>query len=64
MKKTPWQQPQLLVMARSRPEEAVLTACKESAQSGPKTVQSGCMSAVKYEEKKSVCFDCDNLVVS
>lgn len=26
--KNPWQKPQLLVLARGNPEEAVLTACK------------------------------------
>jgi hypothetical protein len=33
-----WEQPQLLVLVRSEPEEAVLAACKSGYFTGPPTV--------------------------
>jgi hypothetical protein len=35
MDKKTWQQPQLIVVLRSTPEEAVLTVCKGGGHSGP-----------------------------
>ena len=65
MKKTPWQQPKLVVMARSRPEEAVLAACKEDALLGPKSAYQGCLYSLKaYKEKSKPCVACDLFVVS
>lgn len=34
MKKT-WETPQLIVLVRSKPEEAILQVCKDSDPSGP-----------------------------
>ena len=34
MKKKQWQKPQLVVLVRSKPEEAVLTACKAEGIAG------------------------------
>jgi hypothetical protein len=36
-----WEQPQLLVLMRSNPEEAVLTACKIAAQPGSSETAAG-----------------------
>ncbi len=33
--KKPWQKPELIVLVRSKPEEAVLTVCKNSGAEGP-----------------------------
>jgi len=35
MKKTKWETPELIVVVRSKPEEAVLGACKFDTISGP-----------------------------
>jgi hypothetical protein len=43
-----WQKPELVVLTRSKPEEAVLTVCKAGSILGPRTsftswcVESGC----------------------
>lgn len=46
MKKT-WDKPELIVLLRSKPEEAVLAACKGGTVAGPGTVgpHSGCRAA-------------------
>ena len=41
-KKT-WKTPELTILVRSKPEEAVLDACKNAAGGGPRTWDSGCM---------------------
>jgi hypothetical protein len=41
-KKKEWGTPELLVLVRSHPEEAVLIGCKISPFGGPATFQSGC----------------------
>ena len=65
MKKTPWQQPSLVVMARSKAEEAVLAACKEDALLGPKLANQGCLYPPKAgKEKTKPCAACDLFVVS
>ncbi len=33
--KKPWQKPELIVLVRSNPEEAVLTVCKNAGAAGP-----------------------------
>jgi hypothetical protein len=33
--KKPWQRPELIVLVRSKPEEAVLTVCKNASFAGP-----------------------------
>ena len=45
MKKKQWQKPQLVVLLRSKPEEAVLTGCKVDSPSstGPTTVADFCL---------------------
>jgi hypothetical protein len=37
-----WQKPELTVLVRSKPEEAVLGACKQFNQSGPGGAQYWC----------------------
>lgn len=41
-KKKEWVAPELLVLVRSHPEEAVLTACKLFGPNGPNNVNSTC----------------------
>jgi hypothetical protein len=43
-----WFRPELIVLARSKPEEAVLTHCKRIAPSsgGPSDAQTGCDNGV------------------
>ena len=67
MKKKQWQKPQLVVLLRSKPEEAVLTACKTASLSaGPKNAQEGC----GYDNdgvilnSEFVCSTCDGLVAT
>ena len=45
MKKKQWQKPQLVVLVRSKPEEAVLTGCKVDSPSstGPTTDADFCL---------------------
>ena len=43
MKKA-WEKPQLLVLARSKPEEAVLLACKSSSISGLNDTHMQCLT--------------------
>jgi len=43
MTKKAWKKPQLIVLVRGRPEEAVLKTCKYSGQSGPDDT-AGCTS--------------------
>jgi hypothetical protein len=39
-----WDKPQLIVLVRSKPEEAVLTACKPVGATGPNTNYSNCVN--------------------
>ena len=52
MKKT-WEKPKLIVLARSRPEEYIITACKLPLQAGPGDVENGC-----YIMPVAVCVTC------
>jgi len=46
VEKSAWRRPELTVLVRSRPEEAVLAACKlGGAQAGPFVNHSSCKSA-------------------
>jgi hypothetical protein len=36
--KKPWIRPQLIVLGRGNPEERVLAACKQAAETGPDSV--------------------------
>jgi len=58
MKKT-WQAPQLIILTRSRPEEAVLTSCKDVIIAGgsPTTAQWACDGA-------GICLQCNTIVQS
>ncbi len=40
--KKEWQKPQIIILVRSNPEEAVLTACKNSDFSGPTDMDGLC----------------------
>lgn len=45
MEKNMWEKPQMVVLTRGKPEEAVLAACKDShASSGPSNVDSACIT--------------------
>jgi hypothetical protein len=49
MEKKEWKSPELVVLVRSKPEEAVLAACKAgpaSGSGGPGAVDGGCSQAV------------------
>jgi len=47
MEKRPWHKPQILILARHRPEEAVLTSCKGfNSASGPQGDRASCNFAV------------------
>ncbi len=41
--KQAWQKPQLIVLVRSKPEEAVLAFCKGGTHTGPITNEGGCV---------------------
>lgn len=41
-----WVKPELIVLARSRPEEAVLRLCKGYLSDGPKDFQSRCYTKI------------------
>jgi hypothetical protein len=53
--KTMWQKPEMTVLVRSRPEEAVLAACKQpGSATGPSTAKNDCLTHVS-----NVCIgDC------
>ena len=50
-----WEKPELAVLLRSSPEEAVLTACKYPSQIGGSTFNGGCHTFAV------VCIACDAL---
>ena len=56
--KKEWSQPELLVMTRSNPEEAVLTNCKGNGGSTPGVDFSGCNIA------EGLCGGCLSIGVS
>ena len=41
--KKPWQRPELIVLVRSKAEEAVLVVCKITGRSGPNTTKNTCL---------------------
>jgi len=58
MRKKQWQKPELAVLERSKPEEAVLLACKTTGKSsGKSTSHSGCY----YNAN---CSTCNNVAAS
>ena len=51
--KKQWQKPELIVLVRSKPEEAVLTACKGGANlSGIDRAKGACIDKIRKD-----CFD-------
>jgi hypothetical protein len=57
MKKKVWETPKLMVLARSTPEEAVLTACKGGTKS---TANSSSTTACLHSTCKSNCSTVGN----
>lgn len=42
MTKKKWEKPELIVLFRGKPEQAVLAACKGHMQLGPQVSEAGC----------------------
>jgi len=57
--KKEWTEPELIVLVRSNPEEAIMAGCKYPGKSGETTWNSACMFG--YE---SGCEDCTESAVS
>jgi hypothetical protein len=57
MKKA-WEKPQLIVLVRSTPEEAVLTGCKNANVSGPGVGAQNCTPG------DVACIECDTYPAS
>jgi hypothetical protein len=57
--KKEWKTPELIVLVRSKPEEAVLTACKTSSAggTGPSATLFGC-------RVPTTCLECSTVVGS
>ena len=63
MEKKRWQKPELIVLERSRPEEAVLLACKASGRSsGNSAYNSQCYFHVSVTG--STCGTCNSVAAS
>ncbi len=50
--KKQWRKPELVVLVRTNPEEAILGYCKTSSDTGPSDLYSGC-----YEDELN-CTSC------
>ena len=62
--KKPWQKPELQILVRCKPDEAVLQACKTvAAGATPNQIFGGCQWAQPNGED-FVCFDCDAITLS
>jgi len=48
MKKKKWEKPELIIIARTKPEESVLQACKFYVPSGPGGVNGWCIQWMVY----------------
>jgi hypothetical protein len=64
-KRKEWKKPEVVVLARNKPEEAVLTACKGYSNIGHGTgfeaAADGCITW--YNESHTSCYNpCDTLV--
>jgi hypothetical protein len=46
-KQKSWRRPELIVLVRNRPEEAVLAGCKLTGAGGPPSAVSGCRTTNK-----------------
>ena len=51
VEKKPWSKPEMTVLVRSRPEEAVLGVCKLTGSGGPPSSVAGCLMT----NKNGVC---------
>jgi len=58
--KKEWTEPELIVLVRSNPEEAVLGGCKREGITGVGLWENGCYGGVEQEE----CFPCDMTILS
>ena len=52
--KKQWQEPRLVVLVRSKPEEAVLKRCKIEGYGGPMEHDIWCTTTIVYCE---ICYD-------
>jgi hypothetical protein len=56
MEKKEWSEPELIVLVRSKPEEAVLSVCKtEAILTGDAGLYDGCM---RDHATDAVCYSC------
>jgi len=58
--KKAWVKPELIVLVRSMPEEAVLSSCKAGLFTGPDQNYGACVEGNKAKD----CKDCAQIVVS
>jgi hypothetical protein len=60
MKKKQWHKPQLIVLVRSKPGEAILAACKgsENGGTGPTAEFGGCFEIVEENGFDGHCSRC------
>ena len=56
-----WTKPELVVMVRSRPEEAVLAYCKKDGRTGPNNADATCLI---FDASMNCLNRCGMLVVS
>lgn len=55
-----WIKPELVILVRNKPEEAILGACKGiNGPDGPNNVNRYCLYAIDL-----ACFDCDSIAPS
>lgn len=59
MEKKSWETPQLIVLVRSKPEEAVLLTCKGGSPGGPGNQFGNC-----EEFGEAICHSCDSIATS
>jgi hypothetical protein len=60
MTKKVWQRPELVVLVRSMPEEAVLGNCKGTGGTSRDSLNGGC-----YQDNRGACGrSCNNIVTS
>jgi hypothetical protein len=58
MQKKEWQDPELIVLVRGKPEEAVLSACKGESRGDPNNMAGACNT------EDGQCFVCEGIGVS
>jgi len=57
--KRDWKKPELVVLTRNKPEEAVLQACKTSTDNGAEPTNNGCYTSF-YGNPCDACEDLAN----